>query len=147
MAAVEAAVELKSSMVVGALQDVIHDSDREVRIAAARALGSLRYAPAASSLREVIEGKEIRQADISEQIAFFESYGLIRDPEGVRLLDGLLNGRSLLGRKETGEIRACAALGLGKMGTAEARAALEKAMDEQDPVVRSAVNRALRGEG
>jgi len=147
MAAVEAAVDLKSSAVVGALQDVIHDSDREVRIAAARALGALRYAPAASALREVIEGKIIRQADISEQIAFFESYGLIKDPDGVRLLDGLLNGRNLLGRRETGEVRACAALGLGKMGTAEARAALEKAMDEQDPVVRSAVNRALRAEG
>jgi hypothetical protein len=32
------------------------------------------------------------------------------------------------------------------MGTPEAREALEKALTEPDPVVRTAVNRALRGE-
>jgi hypothetical protein len=72
----------------------------------------IMIAPAAAAIRRVIEGRKIRQADISEQIAFFESYGMLGDAEGVRLLDGYLNGRGLLGRKESGEIRACAALGL-----------------------------------
>ena len=147
LAAVEAAMELKASSLLGSLRSTLSDRERDVRIAAARALGKLRYRPAASHLRKVLEGKEIRDADISEQIAFFESYGLIQDPDGVRLLDGLLNGRGFLGRRESGEMRACAALGLGKMGTPEAMAALEKALGEPDPVVRSAVNRALRGEG
>lgn len=147
MAAVEAAVDLKASTAVGALQEALQDSDRDVRIAAARGLGVLRYRPAAAYFRGIIESKAIRHADISEQIAFFENYGLLQDPGGVKLLDGLLNGRGFLGKKETGEIRACAALGLGRMGTPEAQAALRKAQDEQDPVVRSAVNRALREEG
>jgi HEAT repeat protein len=147
LAAIEAAGDLKASTVLDAMNRVLDDPEREVRIAAAKVMGSLRYAPSAPHLRKVIEGKSIRQADISEQIAFFESYGLIQDPEGARLLDNLLNGKSFLGRRETGEIRACAALGLGKMGTPEALAALEKASGEQDPVVRSAVNRAMRGEG
>ena len=95
----------------------------------------------------MIESREIRQADLSEQIAIFENYGRLQDPEGVDVLDGLLNDRGFLGKKETGEIRACAALALGKMTLPEARAALERAADEQDPVVRSAVNRALREEG
>jgi HEAT repeat protein len=147
LAAIEAAKALKASMALNALNSNLYDPEREVRIAAARALGELRFKPAAAQLRAVIEGKEIRNADISEQIAFFESYGMLRDPDAVRFLDGLLNGRGFLGRKETGEIRACAALALGKMGTPEADAALERASKEQDPVVRSAVNRALRGEG
>ena len=147
MAAVEAAVDLKASTAVGALQDALQDPDREVRIAAARGLGTLRYRPAAPYFRGIIEGKAIRQADISEQIALFENYGLLQDPNAVKLLDGLLNGRGFLGKKETGEIRACAALGLGKIETPEARAALQKAQSEQDPVVRSAVNRAMRREG
>ncbi len=146
LAAVGAASELKTATAVGGLQQALRDPEREVRISAARALGSLRYRPAAQAFREVLQGKAIRQADISEQIAFFENYGLIRDPRGVSFLDGLLNGRGFLGRKETGEIRACAALALGKLGTQEARAALEKAASELDPVVRSAVNRALREE-
>ena len=77
-----------------------------------------------------------------------KAVGLLkRDSDGVKLLDKLLNGRGFLGRKESGEIRACAALALGKMRVPAAMAALEKAMGEQDPVVKSAVNRALRGEG
>jgi HEAT repeat protein len=147
LAALEASVEMKASTSAGALQKALTDPDRAVRIAAARGLGELRYRPAAGAFRDVMEGKAIRAADVSEQIAFFESYGRIQDPEGVRFLDGLLNGRGFLGRKESGEIRACAALGLGKIGSPEAMAALEKAQGEQDPVVRSAVNRALRGEG
>jgi len=147
MAAVEAAVDLRASTAVGALPDALKDPDREVRIAAARGLGTLRYQPSAPFFRAIIEGKGIRQADISEQIAVFESFGLLQDPEGVAILDVLLNGRGFLGKRESGEIRACAALGLGKMGTPEAMEALRKARDESDPVVRTAVNRALRGEG
>lgn len=147
MAAVEAAVDLRASTAVGALPDALKDPDREVRIAVARGLGTLRYQPSAPFFRAIIEGKGIRQADISEQIAVFESFGLLQDPEGVAILDVLLNGRGFLGKRESGEIRACAALGLGKMGTPEAMEALRKARDESDPVVRTAVNRALRGEG
>jgi hypothetical protein len=146
MAAVEAAVDLKASTAVGALQNALNDPDRDVRIAAARGLGTLRYRPAASYFREIIQSRGIRQADISEQIAVFESFGLLQDPEGVPILDQLLNGRGFLGRKESGEIRACAALGLGKMGTPDAMNALRRAKEETDPVVRTAVNRALRGE-
>jgi HEAT repeat protein len=147
LASIEAAHGLKTPPILDAVCRALRDPEREVRIAAAKTLGSLRYLQAAPHLRDAIRSKGIRTADISEQIAFFESYGMIGDPEGVRLLDGLLNGRSFLGRKETGEIRACAALGLGRMGTPEAAAALERALGESDPVVRSAVNRALRGEG
>ncbi len=147
LAAIRAATDLKMPAAVGALLDALSDTEREIRIAAAKALGGLRYRPAATHLREAIKSKDLRQADLSEQIAFFESYGLIEDPEGVRILDGLLNGRGFLGRRESGEIRACAALALGKMKTEDAIASLEKAANEQDPVVRSAVSRALRGEG
>jgi HEAT repeat protein len=147
MAAVEAAVDLKASTAVGALQESLSDPNRDVRVAAAKGLGVLRYRPAAPYFREIIQGREIRQADISEQIAVFESFGRLQDPDGVLILDELLNGRGFLGRRESGEIRACAALGLGKIGTPEAMEALRKAADESDPVVRTAVNRALRGEG
>lgn len=147
LAAIRAAADLKVAAVADSLQEVLADEEREVRIAGAKALGTLRYRPAAPFFRDILKGKGIRQADVSEQIAFFESYGLLQDPEGVRLLDGFLNGRGFLGRKESADIRACAALALGRMRTPEASEALEKAASEQDPVVRSAVNRALRGEG
>ncbi|MCJ7628415.1 MAG: HEAT repeat domain-containing protein, partial [Longimicrobiales bacterium] len=73
LAAIEAAMSIKVAAAVGGLKDALSDQERDVRIAAARAVGNLRFRPAASYLRDAIEGKEIRQADISEQIAFFES--------------------------------------------------------------------------
>ncbi len=146
LAAVEAATELRAS--VGDRGLAVHPVRSGTGRSGSRPPG--RSGSSGIGRRHPTFGRSSKerrseQADISEQIAFFESYGMIQDPEGVRLLDGLLNGRGFLGRKETGEIRACAALGLGKMGTPEAAAALEKASAEPDPVVRSAVNRALEG--
>ncbi len=146
LAAVDAAVSLKASMVAGALVDTLDDPERDVRIAAARALGTLRYTPAADALEDIITGKEIRNADIAEKIAFFEAFGLVAGEAGVRTLDGLLSGKRFLGKREPTEIRAAAALGLGKIPGPAARAALQKAADDDDPVVRSNVGRALRGE-
>ena len=146
LAAVEGAVEIKASTAAGALQALSGDSDRQVRIAAARGLGSLRYSPAVARFKELVTGKDIKGADISEKIAFFESYGELAGEAALDLMDKLLNGKGFLGRKESAEIRACASLALGKIGTEKARQSLQAAAGEEDPVVRSAVNRALRGE-
>jgi HEAT repeat protein len=146
LAAVEAAVSLKASTVAGSLEYAMQDPDRDVRVAAARALGTLRYRPAAKGLASIIGSKPIRNADISEKVAVFEAYGLIAGEEGVQVLDGLLNGKSFLGKREPTEIRAAAALGLGCVGSGAARSALERAAQDDDPVVRSNVNRALRRE-
>ena len=146
LAAVEAAVDLKASTAAGALQPLLVDPERSVRIAAARGLGRLRYRPAAARFKDLVLGKEIRSADISEKIAFFESYGELAGEAALELMDKLLNGKGFLGRKEPAEIRACAALALGKIGTDKARQSLQAASSEDDAVVRSAVNRALRGE-
>lgn len=146
LAAVEAAVSLKASTAAGALQHTLDDPEREVRIAAARALGELHYAPAAKRLAEILAGREIRVADISEKVAFFEAYGMVAGEAAVDTLDKLLNGKGFLGKREPSEIRAAAALALGKVPGAGGRRALARAAQEEDPVVRSAVNRALRDE-
>jgi HEAT repeat protein len=63
-------------------------------------------------------------------------------------LAGLLSGRTLvLRRRIDPELRACAAMALGKIGTPKALAALRDAVDDKDVRVRSAINRALREDG
>jgi len=146
LAAIEATVSLKASTAAGALEHTLNDPDREVRIAAARALGALKYRPAAETFAAIVRGKEIRAADISEKIAVFEAYGMIAEDRALGLLEGLLNGKGFLGKREPTEIRAAAALGLGKISGAASRAALQKASQDEDPVVRSNVGRALRSE-
>ena len=144
LAAVEAAISLKASTVAGALEHTLDDPDRDVRVAAARALGTLKYRPAARVLADIVGSKDIRGADIGEKVAVFEAYGAVAGEDGVRRLDGLLNGKSLFGKREPTEVRAAAALGLGRMGTPAAKEALRKALDDDDPVVRSNANRAFR---
>ena len=61
------------------------------------------------------------------------------------MLDGLLNKKGLFGKKEDVEVRACAAMALGRIGTDSAIAALRKAGTDKDILVRNAVSRALRG--
>jgi HEAT repeat protein len=65
----------------------------------------------------------------------------------VSYLDGLLNGKGFLGRREDPEVRACAALALGRIGSPGALESLRAATAEKDVVVRNAVNRAMRGGG
>jgi hypothetical protein len=144
-AAVEALVLIKSGAALDALQGALEDSEREVRIAAARGLGSLRYQPARARLEQVLQGKIVRDADLTEKIAFFEAFGAVANAESVAMLDKMLNGKSLF-RKESPELRACAAMALGKVGTPASRAALERAHDDQNPMVRNAVHKAMRQE-
>ena len=145
--AVEALVALRAAVAGSALVKLLDDPQREVRIAAARALAALEHAPARELLGEAVTGRRIRGADRSEKIAFFEAFGRLAGGEAVRVLDEMLNSRGWLSRGEPPEIRACAAIGLSAVRHPAARAALEKAAKDGDPVVRSAVGRALRGEG
>jgi len=48
-------------------------------------------------------------------------------------------------RKADPETRACAAMGLGRIGSSDATDALRRASKEKDIMVRSAINKALRG--
>ena len=146
LAAVEAAVTLKASTVAGALVNTLEDPEREIRIAAAKALGALQYRPAAKALGGIVRGRAIRDADISEKVAVFEAFGIVAEADGLDVLDGLLNGRGFLGKREPTDIRAAAALALGRIAGPEARAVLERATQDDDAVVRSNVNRALRNE-
>jgi len=145
-AAVDALVALRSSAAVGGLERALEDGDRDVRIAAARGLAALRYQPSRARFEQVLNSRWLREADLTEKIVFFESYGIVGGPESVRLLDGILNGRGFLRRRAPAELRACAALALGRVNTPAARAALERAAADADPIVRSAVSRALRRE-
>jgi HEAT repeat protein len=147
LAAVEVAAQLRSPLVAGALLRLVRHQNRDLRIASARALGGTGYPPAARELRKILEGRELKAADVSEKVAFFEAYGRLGGEEAVVYLDTILNGKGFLGRREPSEVRAGAALGLGKVGSPAARAALEGARSDDDPVVRSAVGRAIRGEG
>jgi hypothetical protein len=144
LAAVQALAEIGSAGAMQALEKSVEDVDRGVRVAASRAIAARVHRPALPRLEAVVRGKKVREADRTEMLAHFEAYGALCGDAGVPLLDEMLNGKSMFGRREEPELRACAAMALGRVGTTRAQDALRKAGSEKDAVVRNAVNRALR---
>jgi HEAT repeat protein len=143
LAAVQSLTAIGSPGALAHIDRAIDDADRIVRVAAVKAAGARGYKGALRRIEAVIQGKAVRAMELSEKMAFFEAYGAIAGAAGLKHLAGMLAPRGLL-RRESAEMRACAAIALGRVRTREAREVLERAASDKELVVRNAVNRALR---
>jgi HEAT repeat protein len=144
VAAVLALTEIGSPGAMQMLERAVADEDREVRISAVRALGARNARASLPRIEAAIKGRELRDSNLTEKMAFFEAYGVLSGDGGIALLDGLLNSKGFMGKRDDSEIRACAAMALGKIGSQKAMEALNKASAEKDVIVRNAVSRAIR---
>jgi HEAT repeat protein len=143
--AVAALGAIASPGALHALESALEDDDREVRLAAMRAVATHRHQGALPRLVRALEGKTLRGADRTEKSVLFDAIGAIGHDGAVPVLDRVLNARGLMGPRESTDMRACAARALGIVGTARAADALRKSVEAKDPVVRHEVARALRG--
>jgi HEAT repeat protein len=134
----------------GALQGMeraLEDTDREVRIAGVQSMGRRGYKGALRRVEPVVLGKLSRDIDLTERMRFFEAYAQIAGPAALESLSVMLSAGGLFKRKESPEVRACAALAIGRLRTPEATDLLQKFRDDKELVVRNAVSRALREAG
>ncbi|MCC6319438.1 MAG: HEAT repeat domain-containing protein [Gemmatimonadaceae bacterium] len=143
--AVQALAEIGSPGSMQLLERTIDDASREVRVATLRAFAARAHRPALNRLEGMIRERKVEGADLTEKMAVFEAYGAMCGDAGVALLDGILNGKGLFGKRDHAELRACAAMALGRVGTGNSEKALQKASGDKEILVRNAVNRALRG--
>jgi HEAT repeat protein len=141
---VKALVEIGTAGAMGTIEGALEDTDREVRITAVRALGTRGYKNALKRIQNAVLNRGLKDADLTERIAFFEAYALIAGAASLDPLARILIPSGMFKRKETAESRACAAIALSRLGTPEARDVLQQAANDKDLVVRNAVNRALR---
>jgi len=144
VAAVNALTDIGSPGAMQMLERAVADEDREVRIAAVRALGARGVRSALPRIEVAIKGRDLRDGNLTEKMAFFEAYGMLCGDAGITLLDGLLHAKGFMGKRDDSEIRACAAMALGKIGSPKAMESLNKAATEKDVIVRNAVSRAIR---
>ncbi len=145
-AAVTALTDIGTPGALSALETALTDSERDIRLATIRALTARMHRPAMQKVQAIVQGKSAREIDRTERIALFELYGTIAGDAGIAVLDPILNAKGgLFARKEDPELRACAAVGLGKINSDAARASLQKAASDKDVIIRNAVSRALRG--
>jgi len=147
LAAIEAieALQLRSAGAV--LLRGLEDADREVRVAAVRAIGTLRPAGAESVLEREIAASSFLHRDPAEQMTFFKAYALAGGEKRLQTLDRLLNGRRWWGGRKPVALRSLAARALAVVGGPEARDALQRAAADRNPQVQSAVRVALRSTG
>jgi HEAT repeat protein len=147
LASVQTLTRLGTPAALALIDQAIEDQDRQVRLAAVRAVGGRGYKGALKRVEAVVLGRAVKEMDLTEKMAFFEAYGTIAGPAGLKALSGLLLPRGLLKMRESPETRACAAMALGKIRTPEAREILTQVAEDKDLVVRNAVSRALRETG
>ena len=146
VAAVTALTEIGSPGAMQMLERALIDEDREVRIVAVRALGARNARAALPRIEAAIKGKDLRESNLTEKMAFFEAFGLLSGDVGITLLDGVLHTKGFMGgKRDDSEFRACAAMALGKIGSTKAMESLNRAAKEKDVIVRNAVSRAIRG--
>lgn len=147
LAVVEALTAIGSPSAMRLLEEAVDDGERDVRIAAVRFLGQRGHRNVFTRLEAAVSGAKLKNADLTEKMSFFEAYGSLGGTKVVPVLEKLLVAKGLLGRKEDPETRACAAMALGKVRAPDARAVLERAREDKEPLVRNAVSRALREAG
>jgi HEAT repeat protein len=145
LVAVAALAQIASPGAMQALDKAIEDEDSDVRVAAVKVIAANGHAPSVGRIEAQLKKKEVREAPLAEKMAFFESYGMLSGDAGIDFLDGILNSRSFLGKRESAELRACAAVALGKIGSDTAIKALRGSANDSDVIVRNAVSRAVRG--
>lgn len=142
--AVDALANIATPGAMQQLERAIQDGHRDVRIAAVRVLGTRGHRAALPRIEAVVLGRELKGADLTEKMVFFEAYGLLSGPEAIHHLKPMLATGGFMRKRQEPEIRACAAMALGKIRLPEARAALEEAAADKDPLVRNAITKALR---
>ncbi len=145
LAVVEALMAIASPSAVRLLERGIDDPERDVRVATVKFLGFRGHRNAFPRIESAVVGNKLRNADLTEKIAFFEAYGALAGAAGISVLERMLMSRGgLLARREDAQTRACAAMALGKIRSSEAKAVLELALNDKEVLVRNAVSRALR---
>lgn len=147
LAGVQALDAIGTPAALQSLEQAVDDSDREVRLAGVQAMGRRGYKGALRRIEPVVQGKLTREIDLTERMRFFEAYALIAGAGALEPLAGMLSAGGLFRRKESPEVRACAALAIGRLRSPEARELLQKYREDKELVVRNAVSRALRETG
>ena len=147
LAVVEALTMIGSPGATRLLEKAIDDPERDVRITAVKFLGQRGHRNAFPRIEAAVLGAKLKEADLTEKMAFFEAYGALAGAAGIATLEKMLIAKGLLSRKEDPETRACAAMALGKIRTPAARDVLQKVAQDKEPLVRNAVSRALREGG
>jgi len=142
--AVHALIAIGSANALKALERSLTDHDKELRFTALRALAERPSPTLLPRVTQLISAQDMRQMEHRERRALFELYASVGGDRVVPTLDGLLNAKvGIFGRREDTDVRACAAMALGRIGSKAAIESLKKSSGDKDPVVKRSVEIAI----
>src|SRR2546422_7644930 len=75
LAVVEALTAIASPGAMRLLEQAVDDGDRDVRIAGVRFLAQRGHRNALARVEAAVTGSKLKNADLTEKMAFFEAYG------------------------------------------------------------------------
>jgi HEAT repeat protein len=141
---VQALGAIGSPGALAALERALEDGDRTVRLAAVSLVVERGYRGALRRLETVVMGKTENELERAERRQFFEAYAVLGGPAVLPQLADLVEPRGLFRRKESTEVRTCAAYAIAKLAIPEARTILERLSSDKDLPVRNAAAGAVR---
>lgn len=122
----------------------IKDPDLTVRITALKALGRYRDPELFQTLKGMASVEELRKKPLAEKKEILEAIAFSGGVNALPLIADLFKKRGFIEKKETTEIRASAAYGLGVIGTPEALSLLQRETESKKDILRDACLKALK---
>lgn len=159
--AVKALESIGSEEVKVPLMTALKDNDAAVRTSALKALrkfvpfrdksltgsGDKKSLRLATELFEIVKervlGDDLKERPFTEKRELFETLAETGRELAFPILSGFFRKKGLFRRAEPEELRACAAYGLGVLGTKESIALVEKGMHSKEEFVRDVCKKAL----
>ena len=120
------------------------DKDSTVRIRALKALKKFKDPAIFRRLRESASIEELKKKTFEETRELLETLAVNGAEDAFPVLSDLFRKRGLFEKEEITQIRACAAYGLGLIGTPESVALLENESESKKDILREACINALK---
>jgi hypothetical protein len=141
-AALDTIKRTDKSIILKTLMPVVQNNDRNMIYLVLDILGELAYAEAAPAIVELLK----RTGDKKLQMACCEVLGKIGDEAAIPALVEIVNNKKFLGilGGYADEVRGQATRALGHFKSALAQEALQKALNDSSPLVRSAARLGLK---
>lgn len=122
----------------------LKDDDLTVRITALKAMRRFKDSNLFQAIKEKSSKEELKKKSFSEKKEILETLAVLGGENAFPILSDLFKKGWLIEQYEITEMRACAAYGLGLLGTPEAISLLEKETESRKGLLREACLRALK---
>jgi len=141
---IKALGELGTPGVLHTLKECFGDPEVQIRAAAARALGSIHSIAAKNIILQRMTDAAFAKTEFSEKKEFYEVLSHWKDSDVADFLIKTLKSTSFFKRASNDENRACAAYGLGLLGSKEALPLLYKAKESKNKILREYAYSAIK---